>query len=130
MIIAARAMHEGGRFIWADLFGSTAAGAEAELSGQTFDVVFCSGMFNLNLGNNRRFLPLAIGRLMGIAKQYLVFNLLHSRTPHQDEYYAYYDPGEVMTGIQTEGWENRVVDDYLPNDFTVLCRRAALDTLC
>jgi SAM-dependent methyltransferase len=130
MILAARQMHEkDGRFIQADLFDSAAAPQEEKLSGQTFDVVFCSGMFNLNLGNNSKFLSLAIARLMDLAKQYLVFNLLHARAGYHDEYYAYYDPGEVSTAIPNEGWEIRIIDDYLPNDFTVICRRAALNTL-
>jgi len=129
MILAARAMHEGNRFIWADLFDPAPSAGKAELSGKEFDVVFSSGMFNLNLGNNREFLPPAVARLRDFAREYLVFNLLHSRTPYQDNYYAYYDPEEVVTAIRADGWEDRVINDYLPNDFTVLCRQASVDTL-
>jgi len=118
MIRAARRRQGGGRFIQADVFAE-----DNPFGPRSFDVVFCSGVFNLNLGNNRRFLTGAIGALMDLAREHVVFNLLHVRAEVQPDRYAYFDPADVAAAIAKHGWDIRVLDDYLPNDFTVIARR-------
>lgn len=130
MVQEARRLHKDAKFFCGDLFTGERQPCENPVARATFDIVYCSGVFNLNLGNNRQFLPGAVGRLMLLADQYVVFNLLHRGTPHQDDDYAYYDPDEVLAGIAEDRWENRLVEGYLPNDFTVICRRIGLDAVC
>ena len=116
MVAEASRRHPAAEFVLGDIF-------RADLFGdRRFDVVFCSGAFNLNLGNNREFLPAAVRRMAERAREYVVFNLLHARCPASDPRYAHYDPREVVEDIAGEQLDIRVVEDYLPNDFTVVCR--------
>lgn len=126
MLDAARRKQPAGRFIHADVFAETSDesdGSAPAFSARSFDVVFCSGIFNLNLGNNAEFISKAITRLMELSRRYVVFNLLHARATIRTGRYAFYDPEEIMAEIRPAGWEVRLIDDYLPNDFTVVCRR-------
>jgi len=118
MVQAARQRHPHGRFVCADVFSNDNPFAQ-----ESFDVVFCSGIFNLNLGNNEQFLAAALGRLMELSRDYTVFNLLHARQLQQDATYAYYHPSAVRTMLDALPCSYRLIDDYLPNDFTVVCRR-------
>ena len=118
MIQAARKRHPDARFLAADVF------AKDVFPPGAFDVVFCSGALNLNLGNNRQFLPHAIARLLSLASQCLVFNLLHRRAAFQEDTYAYSHPQDVLAILQPLGCQPQVLDDYLHNDFTVICRKA------
>jgi SAM-dependent methyltransferase len=118
MLAAARQRQPGGYFLWMDVFAH-----ECPFDARSFDVVFASGIFNLNLGNNRQFLPAALERLMLLADECAAFNLLHRRGESEAHRYAYYDPDEVLASIRRPGWNFEIIDDYLPNDFTVICRR-------
>jgi SAM-dependent methyltransferase len=120
MLMEARRRYPQGSFVCADIFD---AGQAAPLPRESYDVVYCSGVFNLNLGNNEGFLPGAVGRLMALASQTLVFNLLHVRARGGDANYAYYDPNQVIQAVSRPGWEMQVLDRYLHNDFTVICHR-------
>lgn len=91
------------------------------------DVVFASGMFNLNLGNNYDFLARAISRFYEIARQRFVVNLLHHRTPDQPGRYFYYDPDRVIHMLLPLPVDVEILDDYLPNDFTLIATRRDLD---
>jgi SAM-dependent methyltransferase len=111
MLVRARREHPRERFLRADLFTNSAGGDP--LKGETFDVVFCSGALNLNLGNNLEFLPRALRRLLIPAREALA-----------DPVYFYYRPDDVLAVLQPLVGESRVqmIDGYLPNDFTILCR--------
>ncbi len=130
MIDTARGRLPGGRFMCTDVFadGEAADDAEVPFGREAFDVIFCSGVFNLNLGNNDRFIPAAVSRLTELARRYVVFNLLHTRAGDLGRTYVYFHPDEVLAAIRPLGWEIRLIDDYLPNDFTVICRRPPTDT--
>lgn len=116
MVLAARKRHPEARFEQADIF------AYGSLPDDGYDVVFCSGAFNLNLGNNLEFLPAAIAHLRRLARQYVVFNLLHYRAAMETNRYYYYDPAHVRSLLEGTCAEVRILDHYLPNDFTVICR--------
>ena len=118
MVAAARQRRPGGRFLCRDVFAGAAAGMGP------FDVVFSSGAFNLELGNNMEFLARAVPRLLDLAGQTLAFNLLHTRTRDKYDHCAYYDPDDVLAVLAPLPCEVRILDDYLPNDFTVLCRKS------
>ena len=115
MVQTAREAYPDGRFVAADVF----AGG---LDPKRFDVTFCSGVFNLNLGNNRQFLQAALSRLLELTGEVVVFNLLHERTPRRYDHCFYYNPADVSQLVRGLGCHSQIVDDYLPNDFTILCR--------
>lgn len=124
MAAAARQRHPEARFQQADIFAADA------FEPASFDVVFCSGAFNLNLGNNLEFLPQAVARMCRLARQYVVFNLLHRRAAAEEHRYFYYDPRQVREMLTSPVCQVKILDDYLPNDFTVLCRKACPETAC
>jgi len=131
MVDLARRQHPGGRFFCADLFAKPPAGEEAagqpaamkQLLDARFDVVFSSGTFNLNLGNARQFLPRALARMLELARRHVVFNLLHVRARPRFSHCAYHEPREVLQILAQLPCRARIIDDYLPNDFTVVCER-------
>lgn len=116
MVNAARASHPDGTFAVHNVFEPDPAWD------RRFDVVFASGTFNLNLGNNLEFLPRAIERLWTLTDGVLAFNLLHQRAAMETDRYFFYDPEQVRTFLPVEA-DVKILDDYLPNDFTCLCRR-------
>ena len=115
MVEAARRRHPAGEFIVGDIF------SENPFLGRRFDVAFCSGLFNLNVGNNRGFLAAALPAMFALATGHVVFNLLHAWTPDKHPHCVYFDPAEVVPMVETMSDRVRIVDDYLPNDFTVVC---------
>ena len=118
MADAARQRHPDQRFLPANIF------AENVFRPESFDVVFCSGIFSLDLGNNREFLAAALPRLLDLARECVVINLLHQRAAHgpRDAYF-HFDPKEVLAMARPFPCEVRILDEYLPNDFTVICRK-------
>ncbi len=120
MLVAAAAKHSDAKFICGDMFSPD---ANPLPEGSAFDVVFCSGTFNLNLGNNADFLPGAVAKLMAVASEQVVFNLLNKSIPFENETYACYDPDQVLEWLGQTGWDIRMIDGYLPNDFTLICTR-------
>lgn len=117
MIAEARRRHPQAHFLHADLFVANPFGP------RSFDVVFASGIFNLSLGNNVEFIAPAARTLLDLCRSHLVFNMLHSRSPRHDQTYFHYDPRHVQKLLAPLGCHVRVLDDYLPNDFTVICTR-------
>ena len=120
MVLAARARHPDGQFIQADIFDP---GHAPTFEAASFDVTFCSGAFNLNLGNNEQFLPHAVAEVVRLARHVAVFNLLHHRTPAQDDTYFYFDPKNIPSLVAGLDVTVQIVDDYLHNDFTVICTK-------
>ena len=115
MIDEARRRHPAGMFECLDPFDSSS------LTNRRFSVVFASGVFNLETGNSRDFLPGGVQRLLGLADEALVFNLLHARAdPHYD-HCVYYMPDQLTPLLDQLDCDWRIVEDYLPNDFTVVC---------
>jgi hypothetical protein len=110
----ARRRHPDGDFRTRDLFKDP---APADLKR---DVVFCSGMFNLNVGNNLSFVPHAIERFFEVARTHVVFNMLHQRAAAETQRYFFYRPEWVADLLADKPCELRVLQDYLPNDFTVI----------
>ena len=115
MVRVAERMHPDARFVQADIF------ADDMFEDRRFDVVFCSGVLNLNLGNNHKFLPIAAARMLHLANEAAVLNLLHVRQAGRDKTYFYYDPADVVDLLRPLGCRLQLIDDYLPNDFTIIC---------
>lgn len=118
MLARASEAHPAGRFVHGDIFSDTSPLAE-----ETFDVVFASGIMNLNLGNNLQFAAHALPILVRHAKQAAVVNFLHVRRMWEDNRYFHYDPADVIAIAEPHCQNIRLIDDYLDNDFTLVCSR-------
>ena len=92
----------------------------------SFDIVYASGIFNLNLGNNREFLLKAIELFLALSRDVVAFNLLHHHSPDKEEEYYYFSPEEVLGMLEKYSGRIRkvnVIGNYLQNDFTVICHK-------
>ncbi len=118
-IKAAKLRQPAKTFIHGDIF------KENLFPNNSFDTVFASGVFNLNLGNNDFFLLKGIQCMLSLAKETVVFNLLNKRSRNKEDIYFYYDPEKVKKIPDPYVWETEIVDDYLQNDFTIVCRKMA-----
>lgn len=90
----------------------------------SFDVVYASGIFNLNLGNNREFLRNAMELFFSLSCGTVVFNLLHHASPDREEKYFYFHPEDVRQILEEFGGllkKTEFIESYLKNDFTVVC---------
>ncbi len=114
MVQEAKRRYPTGRFVSGDLFTSDM------MAEKSFDVVYSSGIFNLNLGNNTAFLKSALPVFFRIAGQRVVFNLLDPGHPAQSERYAYFDPEEVVSLVGEYAGNVQLVQGYVPHDFTVI----------
>ncbi|RPI62627.1 MAG: class I SAM-dependent methyltransferase, partial [Planctomycetaceae bacterium] len=112
MVQAAMQKHPGVTFTHADIF------TDSPFAGGSFDVAFCSGAFNLNLGNNMAFLASAINTMCRLARSHIVFNLLHKRARQEEHRYFFYDPAVVLKMLADSNLKEQIIDNYLPNDFT------------
>ena len=120
MIDRAKSKGLAGEFIHADIF------EDRIFENESFDVIYTSGIFNLDLGNNIDFLKRAIGLFLDLSRQYVVFNLLHRDSPDREDKYFYTSPDEV--GELLEEYSDRIenvqfIEAYLKNDFTVVIRK-------
>jgi SAM-dependent methyltransferase len=118
MTAQAQKRYPHGRFHTLDIFADP-----CPLPAESFDVVFASGTFNLHLDNHHAFLTRAIERMLLLARDVVAFNLLHVRSPVHCGYCAYFRPDDVLAMIAGMGCTVRIVDDYLPNDFTIICTK-------
>ena len=123
MVMAARERHPDGEFVCADIFQPQPPPHPPIFEPASFDVTFCSGAFNLNLGNNEQFLPHAVAEMVRLARHAAVFNLLHHRTKSQDDAYFYFNPRKIPSLTKGLNVTVQIIDDYLHNDFTVICRK-------
>ena len=117
MIEYAQCKRLNGEFCCIDIF------EDDSFDNRSFDIVYTSGIFNLNLGNNREFLLKALKKMLGFAKEAVVFNLLHKDSPDREDKYFYYDPeevGQLLKGFSDIA-EIAIKEQYLKNDFTVVC---------
>ena len=91
MVQAALQRQPAGRFLHADVFAEP-----CPFPPDSFDVVYCSGIFNLDLGNNVEFVPFAVRRFLGLARRFVVCNMLHKRAGVGDGTYFFFDPQDVL----------------------------------
>lgn len=118
MIKSVKSKNLPGKFYCMDIFKENPFGLKS------FDIIYTSGIFNLNMGNNIEFLKKAFGSFVELAKEKVVFNLLDRDSPNKEDTYYYYNHEQVVSMIveqysQVDGIE--VVRGYLNNDFTVFC---------
>ena len=117
MVARASELHPSRRFECVNIFSDPAA-----LGGEKFDIMFCSGALNLNLGNNLEFVKTALPVMLSRAREYLVVNMLHARMPVGEPQYFMYNPDYIISILKPLCSEVRIIDDYLSNDFTVIAK--------
>ena len=107
-------------FRCADIFsGSFSAGAV--FGRDSFNITYASGIFNLNDGGNEEFLKTAVPVMAELADWAFVFNMLNPASPDPDPDYFYYPPEEATALASEWASEIRIIDDYLANDYTLIC---------
>ncbi len=116
VLMEAKRRHPGRKILQTDVF------TDAPFAEKTFDVIFCSGIFNLKLGNNDRFAAYALEQLIPLSKHLVVANFLHQRTSRKYPHCFYYDPDELQKTLEKLPCQAEVVDDYLENDFTIVLK--------
>ena len=113
------------RFLNTDIFDANSE----NLKNDKFDVVYTSGIFNLNLGNNKTFLKSSFERLAVIADEYFVCSLLSDTSKNKEDAYYYYN-SEIIEKSMIDvkkmypSSEYTIVDGYLPNDMTVIWKKS------
>jgi len=121
MISQAQKKKMGARLLHSDVFKENPFGDEK------FDVVYASGIFNLNLDGNMSFLKKAFCTFLELSDDIIAFNLLSNKSLDKEEGYFYYDTGEVKSMIENvyavkpEGLE--IIEGYRHNDFTVIFQK-------
>lgn len=88
-----------------------------------FDACYCSGVFNLSLGNNDAFAARALPVLAALAGRVAVANFLHRRCQRKYEHCHYFDPDALCIAMRRQGLRVTLIDDYLENDFTLVLSR-------
>ena len=94
--------------------------AHAPFAARCFDVTFCSGVFNLRLGNNTDFALRGLDCLMRLAASQAVANFLHIRAERKYPHCHYFDPAVIHAHASRTARRVEVVEDYLENDFSVI----------
>ncbi len=126
MLTKAASHHPSRQFACTDVFSNSAASTLAALDRPApFDVVFCSGTLNLNLGNNMEFLPRSLRAMYDLAGDMLVVNFLSNRGYTVDPTYFNYST-HVVTKLVSNLFPAAKVDlrdNYLANDFTLAIRK-------
>lgn len=96
----------------------------------SFQVVFASGIFNLDLGNNEQFMQNAIALFGELASEHVVFNCLSTKSTTKKKEYFYTNPESIPYIIKKSGIrckKYRIVEGYLQNDFTVIIEKDVKD---
>lgn len=91
-----------------------------------FDYIYSSGIFNLNLGNNDKFLKDAIKLFLTAARKGVCFNLLDisGKEKYGDKYY-YYEKEDILKTTEeilkslNIKYNLNISDEYLMGDFSV-----------
>ncbi len=108
-----------GTFLCTDIFDKCPFGPKS------FDIVLCSGIFNLNLGNNQSFMEQAVERFFELSREAFAFNLLSEKSCEKEDKYYYFSServGQYIKHKYTNKLNVSIIDDYLNNDFTVVCK--------
>lgn len=117
MVSLARRSNPEATFVQGDLF------SRSPFDRKQFEVVYCSGLFNLKMGDNHSFLRAAIPVFFEHAREHVVFNLLtpqHYASDLADSGYYFFEPEEVLPWVTPYASEVELVTGYVPNDFTIL----------
>ena len=95
---------------------------------ETFDVAFCSGIFNLETGDNAELLTAFMGLLTHLVQGTVVINLLSVASPDRLDRYHYFDPQAVLREALKFFDDVTIDESYLCNDFSLICSCAAQES--
>lgn len=121
MVEQAKLKNPGAEIYHADIFKNNI------FTGRTFDFIYASGIFNIDLGNNSEFLCRALELMLDLSGEAVVFNLLHRDSPDREAGYSYFHPDDVRSMVecmQEKVGRLEIIENYLHNDFTVVCYKA------
>lgn len=97
---------------------------EALFENCSFDVLYSSGIFNLKIEDNMSFFKDTFGVFFSLAGKTIVFNLLSDKSEDKEETFHYFSRNEIEDFLRTWPLASiEIVDDYLTNDFTVICEK-------
>ena len=114
MITLAKQQHPDLRLLTGDIFAD-------DIFSEQFDIVYSSGIFNIDLGNNYDFLQNAVKRFISLSKRFVVFNLLADTSLDKESGYFYFNKDKVAALLQQIGIEDyRIITGYLHNDMSVI----------
>lgn len=118
MVAIARKKYQDARFLQTEL----------ENIKDSYDFVLCSGAFNLQQKNNRKYIEKMIGKMYDIARTGVAFNLLSSYAPSGMRYgdLCYYDPKAIFDYCKKQYERVILRHDYLPHDFTVYINKVPM----
>jgi len=119
MIKKARERHNDVEFSCLDIFD------EKTVFNRKFDIVFASGIYNLDLGNNMQFIKKTLEKFFILADKIIAFNLLHMDSENREDRYFYSSPSEInklLMDFEGKFQEAEFYHSYLKNDFTVIIR--------
>jgi len=114
-------------FLCTDIFNNNV------FSPDSFDVVYTSGLFNIQLGNNKNFLKQALSLFLSLAKEKVVFNLLHESSTDKEDTYWYTSEDQVEKILNELNIKNHRISynrHYLNNDFTTSIVKEPSRVLC
>lgn len=119
MVLLAKEFHPNNVFLHQNIF------EDNPFPNYSFDVVFASGIFNLDLGNNEKFMQEALSLFGKLSSKYIVFNCLSTTSLDKEAGYAYMDKSTIpyiikKSSIKIE--EYSIIDDYLQNDMSVVIK--------
>lgn len=114
VLAEARRRHPHAALVCTDLYD------HAPFRPRGFDVVFASGVFNLDLGHNDKILDRAMPALCGLARRACVVNFLHVRAARKYPHCRYFDPEQLTRRFSGLAPRIELRDDYLDNDFTLI----------
>lgn len=120
MVACAKERHPDHEFHCIDLFSKSKG-----MSGR-YDVVYASGVFNLDFHDDGKFMETGVAKLIRIAKSTLVLNFLHHKSPTREKTYFYTSPERIVALLEklpVRIKSLRIVEHYLKNDFTVICEK-------
>lgn len=113
--------HPGLQLVVADVF------AALPFPPFSFDAVFASGVFNLDLGGGREAVARCLPRLFGLTRGFLLANFLHARAVPRHEHCVYYSPQEILADLPDGMGSVHVMDGYLEKDFSLCFDSAPAD---
>ena len=114
MIDLAKQQHPNLRLVAGDIFTD-------DIFSERFDIVYSSGIFNIDFGNNYDFLRNAVKRFMSLSKRFVVFNLLADTSLDKESGYFYFNKQQVDTLLCECGCSDyRIITGYLHNDMSVV----------
>jgi len=88
-----------------------------------FDYIIASGTFNYRVIDQEKYIQEVIEKLWRLSIKGVAFNLLSSETPKKKRYedlLFYYDPEEVYSKCSKVSSQVKLIQGYLPNDFTIV----------